>query len=613
MDEDGDLALAHRRLSVIDLSPAGHQPMISARGRYVLVFNGEIYNHLALRAELEKDGISPVWRGHSDTETLLACIEAWSIERALKASVGMLAFALWDRHRRILTLARDRAGEKPLYYGWQRGALLFGSELKALMAHPSFHAQIDRGALALMLRHNCIPAPHSIYKGIQKLMPGHYVSIPSEARQKAEIPAVKSYWRPNGVVKAGLAAPFEGSDAEAIDALETQLLASVGSQMLADVPIGAFLSGGIDSSAVVAMMQAQSSQPVCTFTIGFDNEGYNEAVQAKAVARHLGTSHTELYVSPDDALTVIPKLPTIYCEPFSDSSQIPTFLLSTLASRHVKVALSGDGGDELFGGYNRYLIAQSVWRYMRRLPRPARVAVAQLLKSASPVAWNRLFAVAAKVLPNRLQIRNPGDKAQKLAGVLLAENGASFYNHLVSHWQNPTSIVLDASEPATLLTRPDVWPETDNLTHWMMAMDMQTYMPDDILAKVDRAAMANSLETRVPFLDHRVIEFAWRIPPSMKIRSGEGKWLLRQLLYRYLPKKLTERPKMGFGIPLHEWLRGPLREWAEDLLDVSRLHREGFFRPEPIRRIWDAHLSGKSNEQHALWDVLMFQAWLVEQ
>ncbi|VUX54847.1 Asparagine synthetase [uncultured Woeseiaceae bacterium] len=612
-DAESGVTMAHRRLSILDLSPAGHQPMLSECGRYVLILNGEIYNHLVLREELDKDGSSPLWRGHSDTETLLAVCSARGIERTLKATVGMFALALWDRKDKILTLARDRAGEKPLYYGWSRGVFLFGSELKALKAHPAFDAKIDRGALALMLRHNCIPAPHSIYVGIQKLMPGHYLQITAKDRSEGCSPRSRPYWRFNDAVESGLTNRFHGSVTEAIDLLESQLMSSVGSQMVADVPLGAFLSGGIDSSTIVALMQAQSDRPVRTFTIGSNSADYNEASHAKEVARHLGTSHTELYVSPADALAVIPKLPTIYCEPFSDSSQIPTYLVSAMASDHVKVALSGDGGDELFGGYNRYLLAQSVWTRMQRFPKPARRVVAALLKSASAAGWDRVFAVAGKLLPESLQLRTPGEKAHKLAGVLLADDGASFYRNLVSHWQDPASIVLDAEEPPTLLSRRGDWPETDNFVEWMMAMDAQTYMSDDILTKVDRAAMANSLETRVPFLDHRVIESAWRFPLSMKIRNGEGKWLLRQILYRHVPKELINRPKMGFGNPLHDWLRGPLRDWAEDLLDANRIRRGGYFDPAPIRELWDFHLSGRSNEQYPLWDVLMFQAWLAEQ
>jgi asparagine synthase (glutamine-hydrolysing) len=408
LNKEGNMALAHRRLSIIDPSSAGHQPMASPCGRFTLVYNGEIYNHLVLRELLEKAGSAPVWRGHSDTETLLAAFSVWGVERTSKATVGMFALALWDQQIKILTLARDRTGEKPLYYGWQKDVFLFGSELKA---HPCFNADIDRGALALMLRHNCIPAPYSIYSGIQKLMPGHYLKIRIKAGQNAETPAAKPYWRLNEVVAAGLANPFDGSDEDATNALESALLASVGSQMISDVPLGAFLSGGIDSSAIVSLMQARSNRPVSTFTIGFDNKDYDEAVRAKAVAQHLGTSHAKLYVSPEDALAVIPKLPEIYCEPFSDSSQIPTYLVSALASSHVKVALSGDAGDELFGGYNRYQMANIIWGRIRRLPRSARRAVAGFLKSTSPAGWDKLLATIGLILPDRLRVRAPGREA----------------------------------------------------------------------------------------------------------------------------------------------------------------------------------------------------------
>ncbi|MFC5579850.1 asparagine synthase (glutamine-hydrolyzing) [Rhodanobacter terrae] len=608
-DEAAGIALAQRRLSILDLSPAGHQPMHSACGRYVVVFNGEIYNHLDLRERLLAEGAAPAWRGHSDTETLLACFVAWGVERALQASVGMFAFALWDRQQRALTLARDRMGEKPLYYGWQDDTLLFGSELKALKAHAAFHADIDRDALALLLRHDCIPAPHAIYHGVFKLRPGHLLRISADApRDVQPVP----YWRYNDAVSAGLRNPLHVTDAEATDALEAQLSASVEAQMLADVPLGAFLSGGIDSSTIVALMQARSARPIKTFTMGFGENGYDEAVHAKSVAAHLGTEHTELYVRPEDALAVIPRLPTIFCEPFGDSSQIPTFLISQLTRRQVTVALSGDGGDELFGGYNRYLGARTAWERMQRLPWFARQAGAGALRAMSPAAWNRWFERVKPLLPKRWRLATPGDKAQKLADVLTLSSGHAFFLNLASQWKDPGSVVIGAHEPVTLLTDPAAWPHTDNLAHWMMAMDAQSYLPDDILVKVDRAAMANSLETRVPMLDHRVVELAWRIPLHQKIRGGEGKWLLRQVLYRHVPRELIERPKMGFGIPLDSWLRGPLRDWAEALLDEDRLHREGYFHPAPIRQKWKEHLSGRHNWQHRLWTVLMFQAWLEE-
>ena len=609
VDESIGLALGHRRLSILELSSAGNQPMISFSGRYVIVFNGEIYNHLDLRRELTLQGEAPIWRGHADTETLLACFSAWGIEHTLRATVGMFALALWDQQDRVLTLARDRLGEKPLYYGWQDGLLLFGSELKALKAHPSFQANVDRNALTLLLRHNCIPAPYSIYQGIQKLMPGHYLSIPLSQGCAEQAVSPQAWWHYNDVVINGLAEPFSGSDTEAVDALEAQLSASVLAQMLSDVPLGALLSGGVDSSAIVALMQAQSSRPVRTFTIG-TQAADNEAEHAKAVARHLGTEHTELYVTSEDALNVIPKLPSMYCEPFSDSSQIPTFLVCQLAGRHVKVALSGDAGDELFCGYNRYLTACRVWHKMRRLPLPLRHAAAAVLCEFAPTTWDKLFSAVSLMLPKDLRIVTPGDKAHKLAEVMTLRDGHAFYRHLTSHWHDPLAVVIGAQEPQTLLTNPAAWPQIDSFEHWMMAMDAQTYMTDDILVKVDRAAMANSLETRVPILDHRVIELAWRMPLHQKVRKGQGKWLLRQVLYRYVPKELIERPKMGFSIPLDSWLRGPLRDWCEALLDETRLGQEGYFRPQPIRRMWLEHLSGQRNWAYHLWDVLMFQSWL---
>ncbi|MDI1300848.1 MAG: asparagine synthase (glutamine-hydrolyzing) [bacterium] len=610
VDEAAGLALGHRRLSILDLSPAGHQPMHSACNRYVIVFNGEIYNHLELRSRLSAESKAPAWRGHADTETLLACFAAWGIEKTLQATVGMFALALWDREQKMLTLARDRMGEKPLYYGWQNSLFLFGSELKALKAHPDFRGEVDRNALTLLLRHNCIPAPYSIYKGIAKLMPGHYLNIPVLDSAAARLTRPQAYWRMNDAVEQGLANPFTGSAGEAVDLLQAQLGKSIGDQMLADVPLGAFLSGGVDSSTIVALMQAQSRQPVRTFTIGFDEGGYDEAVHAREVARHLGTEHTELYVRPQDALDVIPRLPSMYCEPFSDSSQIPTFLVSQMARQHVTVALSGDGGDELFGGYNRYLSARKVWGKMQGLPLVARHSMAAMLRALPPATWDRLFEMFKPLLPRRFHLATPGDKAHKLAAVLALSDGHEFYHQLTSHWSDPASIVIGGHEPQTLLTNPAAWPGTDGFEHWMMAMDAQTYMADDILVKVDRAAMAASLETRVPLLDHRVVELAWRMPLGMKIRNGQGKWLLRQVLYRHVPQALIERPKMGFGIPLDSWLRGPLRAWAEDLLDESRLRQEGYFRPEPVRQMWAEHLSGRYNRQHHLWDVLMFQAWL---
>jgi asparagine synthase (glutamine-hydrolysing) len=612
-NDGAGLVLAHRRLSILDLSAAGHQPMHSACGRYVTVFNGEIYNHGTLRSRLGAEGHAPDWRGHADTETLLAGFAAWGVERTLEATVGMFAFALWDRRERVLTLARDRMGEKPLYYGWQGGTFLFGSELKALRAHPRFEARVDRSALSLLLRYNCIPDPHSIFEGIFKLRPGHLLQIAMEHVVARETPAPRAWWRLGEVIRRSSASPLLGDEKAAVDELERVLAQGVRDQMLSDVPLGAFLSGGVDSSTIVALMQSASSTPVKTFTIGFDEAGYDEAAYANAIARHLGTEHHEVYVQPRDALNVIPRLPTLYCEPFADSSQIPTFLVSELARQHVTVALSGDGGDELFGGYNRYLAARVVWRRLNRLPPAVRRAVAGALRGVPPRGWDCLFGLASRWLPTRLRVANAGEKAHKLAGVLCLTDGEAFYRQLRSHWEDPGSVVIGGAETADSPMDAGGLSAGDCLEQWMMAQDAQTYLPDDILVKVDRAAMANSLETRVPLLDHRVVELAWRLPLKCKIRGEEGKWALRQVLYRHIPTATIERPKMGFAIPLNEWLRGPLREWAEDLLDAARLRREGYLEPEPIRRIWDLHLSGKSSEQYRLWDVLMFQAWLAAQ
>lgn len=607
------VGLGHRRLAIVDLTTAGHQPMLSADGRYVVVFNGEIYNHMELRQELGQNGASPAWRGHSDTETLLAGFGAWGIEGTLKRLNGMFALALWDRQTQTLTLARDRLGEKPLYYGWQgqgaARAFLFGSELKALRAHPAFCSEIDRGALSLMLRHNSIPTPYSIYQGISKLLPGSFLSV-SLAQPE---PRLSTYWSAAQVAVAGAGSRFTGTSAQAVDALEALLKDAVGKQMMADVPLGAFLSGGVDSSTVVALMQSQSARAVKTFTIGFDEAGYNEAEHAKAVAAHLGTDHAELYVTPEQAMAVIPLLPSLYDEPFSDSSQIPAFLVSQLARQQVTVSLSGDAGDELFCGYNRYQVTARIWRKLAAVPLPLRKAAAAGLTQVSPAAWTRFAGAIDGVLPKSLKFSNAGEKIHKGAGVLASQSVDDLYLGLVSHWDDPASVVIGGREPPTLLTgHAPALPGLDEVER-MMALDMLTYLPDDILTKVDRASMGVSLESRVPFLDHRVVEFAWRLPQDLKLRDGQTKWALRQVLYRHVPRTLIERPKMGFGVPIDSWLRGPLRPWAEALLDESRLQREGYFHPAPIRLKWAQHLSGQRNWQHQLWDVLMFQAWLESQ
>jgi asparagine synthase (glutamine-hydrolysing) len=616
LDVEAQIALGHRRLSIIDVSANGHQPMASLDGRFIVAFNGEIYNFEEVRRELDAAGAVPLWRGHSDTEVMLGAFSAWGIESALKRFTGMFAIAVWDRRQRTLTLARDRIGEKPLYYGWCKNSFFFASELDALRRWPQWEPEIDRDAVSLLMRHNYIPAPYSIYRRVFKLMPGSMMTVTlADARRgpgpnpRRPLPLV-SYWSLRDAIQSSRNEPFVGSEREAIDRLEYLLRASIQRQMVADVPLGAFLSGGIDSSTVVALMQAQSTAPIRTFTIGFDEAGYNEAEHARAVARHLGTQHTELYVTPAEAMAVIPDLPTIYDEPFADSSQIPTYLVSRLAREHVTVSLSGDAGDELFGGYTRYFVGRDIWRRVGRLSPGLRAFAARALRVISPEQWEKMFSQLAALLPRTARHRNVGDKLHKLADVMDATSSEDFYRKLVSHWKSPESLVLQSREPCTALDLSQDWPDLDEFTERMMFLDSISYLPDDILVKVDRAAMAVGLESRVPLLDHEIVEFAWQLPLSLKLRDGEGKWLLRQVLYRYVPQKLMERPKMGFGVPIDSWLRGPMREWAETLLDEKRLRDEGWFDAKSVRSAWADHLGGHRNLQYHLWDVLMFQAWL---
>ncbi|HTZ10138.1 MAG TPA: asparagine synthase (glutamine-hydrolyzing) [Acidimicrobiales bacterium] len=617
VDEDAGVALGSRRLAVVDLSPHGHQPMESPDGRFVLAYNGEIYNFGQLRHELESAGVR--FRGGSDTEVLLQAAAHWGLRPALERCNGMFALALWDRHRRRLALARDRFGEKPLYYGWAGPTFLFGSELKALRAHPAFVAGVDRDALALYFRHNCVPAPYCIQPGVAKLPPAT-VAVLDAGDAPGTMPTPEEYWSLRAVAERGLArrpagpaarrpAP-DGDDDAALDELDAVLGAAVSARTHADVDLGAFLSGGIDSSLVVALMQAAHPTKVKTFTIAFDDAGFDEAAEARAVAGHLGTDHHELRVTAADALDVVPRLPEIYDEPFADSSQIPTTVLAALARRTVTVALSGDGGDELFGGYNRYAWARRFWHRVEPVPLPVRRAVAAGLGAVPPAWWDRAFGAAARLAPGPFGLRMPGTKLHKLARVLPAADLHESYVTLASHSTDPAALVPGSSEPPTALGAPEGWPAGAGELDHMMYLDTVTYLPDDILTKVDRATMAASLEGRMPFLDPAVAEFAWGLPPELKVHGGTGKWLLRRLLHRYVPAALVERPKAGFGIPVGDWLRGPLRPWAEDLLDPVGLAAEGILDVAAVRRLWDEHRTGRFDRQFEVWDVLMFQAWL---
>jgi asparagine synthase (glutamine-hydrolysing) len=595
--------LGHRRLSIVDLSATGHQPMVSQDGRYALVLNGEIYNFKLLREKLEAVGRR--FRGRSDTEVVLSAIEQWGVEAALKRFTGMYALAVWDELEGQLFLARDRVGEKPLYYGWANGSFVFASELKALRAIPGWSPELDLDAVGLQMRYTYIPAPYSVYKGISKLEPGTYVKV--TLRDVLEIGPAVPYWNLGDIALSDRS--HSRGRAEVADELEQLLTEVVGHQMVADVPLGAFLSGGIDSSLVTALMQKQSPTPVKTFSIGFDEVEYNEAHHAATVARHLGTDHTELYVSAQQARDVIPMLPDIYDEPFSDSSQIPTYLVSKIARECVTVALSGDGGDEVFGGYTRYLMGKRAWGNIKRIPGPLRRVLSSGIDRTSAQTFNSINALFRPLLPRRHQYKNVGQKIKKLSASLHQSDAHSIYAPMIEFWGEPGDLVYGAKSLEFLGQHRATFDALCDFTEQMMFADTVTYLPDDILTKVDRASMAVSLETRAPFLDHRVVEFMWSLPADFKISGNETKCLLRDILYRHVPRQIVERPKMGFGVPIDHWLRGPLREWAEDLLAEDRLNRQGIFDSRAVQKKWQEHLEGRVSWQYLLWPVLMFQAW----
>lgn len=610
-DSEAGIGLGHRRLAIIDLSENGFQPMACASGRWLLDFNGEIFNYLTIRKALEAEGGAPNWRGHSDSEVLIEAIDRWGVERTLQAMEGQFAFAAWDRQARRLYLARDRFGEKPLYYGWAGKALVFGSELKALRTQDGFPTEIDQEALAGFVRYGFVPHPRSIWKGVAKLPPGTWTSFGADD-PAGVMPRPVAYWDAGEAAAEALSDPWTGSEDEAVEALDLLLRDTVKSRMISDVPLGALLSGGVDSSTIVALMRSLGGS-VKTFTIGNTEPGFNEAEHAKAVAAHLGTDHTELYANPQEALAVVPLLPRLYDEPFADASQIPTYLVSRLARRDVTVALSGDAGDEIFGGYNRYFHGASVWNKASAFPRPMRAAGAAALQAVSPDGWNRMAGALAGVLPAELAGGRAGEKIHKLAGVLGAADQDGYHQGLLSLWDDPASALVSRARGLTLPGDHPAPAALRSFAERAMYLDTRYYLPDDILVKVDRASMGVSLEGRAPFLDREVYRFAWRLPTAMKISGGKGKQVLRRVLDRYVPRELIERPKQGFAIPVGRWLRGELKDWAAALLDETRLRNDGLFDPAVVRAAWDDHQSGRRNNDTRLWTILMAQAWLDEQ
>ena len=598
--------LGHRRLAILDVSENGRQPMESNCGRFIITFNGEIYNHLEIRRSLVSENCNHKWRGTSDTETLVASIQHWGVEHTLTRLNGMFGFCVWDIKKKELTVARDRLGEKPVYYGQSETGFFVGSELKVLDNIPNWPKIINRNALASFIRHGYVCSPQSIFENVKKLKPGHYIKISSFGKIVSnQIP----YWNLTAFVQSRSDETGVISETKAISELEAALSRSVKMRMQSDVPLGAFLSGGVDSSLIVALMQKQSAAKIKTFSIGFDDAEFNEAHHAKLVAKHLGTDHHELYVTPQQARDVIPKLPTIYDEPFADSSQIPTFLVSELAKQKVTVALSGDGGDELFCGYNRYNLGYEAWKKFRYMPLRLRLLFSATIRR-TPVS---AFRVLNTFLPQRFKSSVISDKMLKLADILTLPSANEFYYALISVSNDPTATVLRSEEDFSIIDS-EIYDENSlDFREKMMLWDCLSYLPDDILTKVDRASMAVSLESRAPFLDHKLVELAWNLNISLKSKSHISKWILKQILYKYVPQDLIDRPKMGFGIPIEQWLKGPLLEWADDLLSPSRLRREGYFDADRVTNMWNEHKSGKRRWHYALWNILMFQAWLETQ
>lgn len=609
IDAQSGVVLAHRRLSIVDISDAGLQPMESASKRYIICFNGEIYNHKQLRSEIDQEPHGFHWRGHSDTETLLACIETFGLAKSLKKMDGMFAFCLWDKETRCICLARDRVGEKPLYFGQVGKAWFFSSELKAFHSHPDFLAKIDRHALSAYMKNSCVPGTQSIFEGISKINPGTYVQINAQSGQIT----TNTFWSLNETIQKKYGNLVDENPRQSLNehlsSLETVLGDAVEKQMQADVPLGAFLSGGVDSSLIVSLMGERSTQKIKTFSVGFEDKDYNEAIYAEKVSKHLNTEHYQMNVSDREAIDVIPSLPHIFDEPFSDSSQIPTYLVSKIAKQNVKVALTGDGGDELFGGYNRYTLGASVWTKFSYLPHPLRQVIAKAFLSVPSHILELVLASFFASLPDKFKHRQMAGKLDKLNKVLCSNSSQDLYHNLTSQWNQPEELVLGINSYL-----PQNISSADNLkdlsvASQMMYWDFHRYLPDDILVKVDRSGMASSLETRMPFLDPKVIDLAWQLPVDMKIKNGQGKVCLKELLYKRVPKKLIERPKMGFGVPIGDWLRGPLRDWAENLLETRRLKSGGFFNVLLVRKKWEDHLSGRADWGHELWSVLMFEAW----